>query len=88
MYGVLVDRIGKPEWAKDERFVTNALRVRNRDLLEDMIEKETKKKTTQEWLEILEGCGMPYAAINDIQGTLRHDHGRHALVCSKAPKAD
>ncbi|OJD39807.1 caib baif family enzyme [Diplodia corticola] len=74
LYGVLVERIGKPEWAKDERFVTNALRVRNRELLEDMIEAETKRKTTQEWLEVLEGCGMPYAAINDIQGTLSHDH--------------
>ncbi|KAL1650277.1 hypothetical protein SLS58_001088 [Diplodia intermedia] len=74
LYGILVERIGKAEWAKDERFVTNALRVKNRDLLEDLIEAETKKKTTQEWLEVLEGCGMPYAAINDIQGTLSHDH--------------
>lgn len=58
--------------------MTNALRVKNRNLLEDMIETETKKKSTQEWLEILEGCGMPYAAINDIQGTLSHDHGNDA----------
>lgn len=71
----MVEKIGKPEWAKDERFVTNAVRVKNRDLLEAMIENETRKKTTQEWLEILEGCGMPYAAINDIQGTLSHEHG-------------
>ncbi|EKG20100.1 CoA-transferase family III [Macrophomina phaseolina MS6] len=74
LYGILVERIGKAEWAKDGRFVTNALRVKNRDLLEELIENETKKKTTQEWLEILEGCGMPYAAINDIQGTLNHEH--------------
>ncbi|KAK7717911.1 hypothetical protein SLS57_006289 [Botryosphaeria dothidea] len=74
LYGILVERIAKPEWAKDERFVTNALRVKNRDLLEELIENETIKKTTQEWLEIFEGCGMPYAAINDIQGTLNHDH--------------
>ncbi|KAH7045865.1 CAIB/BAIF family enzyme [Macrophomina phaseolina] len=74
LYGILVERIGKAQWAKDGRFVTNALRVKNRDLLEELIENETKKKTTQEWLEILEGCGMPYAAINDIQGTLNHEH--------------
>ncbi|GME23478.1 CoA-transferase family III [Neofusicoccum parvum] len=74
LYGILVERIGKPEWAKDERFVTNALRVKNRELLEELIENETRKKTTQEWLEALEGCGMPYAAINDIQGTLSHEH--------------
>jgi succinate---hydroxymethylglutarate CoA-transferase len=32
--------------------------VQHRDTLEDLIEHETKQKTTQEWLEILEGCGM------------------------------
>ncbi|KAF2085040.1 CoA-transferase family III [Saccharata proteae CBS 121410] len=74
LYGVLCERIGKAEWAKDERFVTNAARVKNRDLLEQMIEAETSKKTTQEWLEVLEGSGMPYAAINDIQDTLNHEH--------------
>ena len=75
LYGVLCNRIGKPEWAKDERFVTNAVRVKNRDVLENLIETETIKKSTQEWLEILDGCGMPYAAINDIQRTLNHEHG-------------
>jgi succinate---hydroxymethylglutarate CoA-transferase len=40
-----------------------------------MIEAETQKRTTQEWLDILEGSGMPYAAINDIQTTLNHSHG-------------
>jgi succinate--hydroxymethylglutarate CoA-transferase len=40
-----------------------------------MIEEITKQKTTQEWLEIFEGSGMPYAAVNDIQGTLNHEHG-------------
>jgi len=58
LYGVLCTRIGKPEWITDERFRTNALRVKNRDTLEDLIEAETRKKTTKEWLEILEGCGM------------------------------
>ncbi|CAI6340218.1 unnamed protein product [Periconia digitata] len=74
LYGILCTRIGKPEWSVDDRFKTNALRVQNRDTLEQLIERETQKKTTEEWLEILEGCGMPYAAINDIQNTLNHEH--------------
>ncbi|PSN66933.1 CAIB/BAIF family protein [Corynespora cassiicola Philippines] len=74
LYGVLCNRIGKPEWILDDRFKTNALRVKHRDTLEELIEAETRKKTTQEWLEILEGCGMPYAAINDVQDTLNHEH--------------
>jgi succinate--hydroxymethylglutarate CoA-transferase len=75
LYGVICNKLGKPEWAVDERFTTNALRVQNRDTLEDLIEQETKKKTTKELLDLLEGSGMPYAAINDVQDTLEHEHG-------------
>jgi succinate--hydroxymethylglutarate CoA-transferase len=71
----LCEKLGKPEWIKDSRFVTNAVRVKNRNTLEQLIEAETQKRTTQEWLDILEGSGMPYAAINDIQTTLNHNHG-------------
>lgn len=28
----------------------------------------------QEWLDIFEGSGMPYAPVNDIQATLSHEH--------------
>lgn len=74
LFGVLCERIGKPEWKSDERFVSNNVRVKNRVELEDMIEQETKKKTTREWLAILEGSGMPYAAINDVKDTLELEH--------------
>jgi crotonobetainyl-CoA:carnitine CoA-transferase CaiB-like acyl-CoA transferase len=75
LYGVICNKLGKPEWAVDERFKTNALRVQNRDILEDLIEGETEKKGTQELLDLLEDSGLPYAAINDVQDTLNHEHG-------------
>lgn len=74
LFGVLCQRIGKPEWAEDKRFTTNADRVKNRDLLEEMITNVTKTKTTEEWLGVLEGSGMPYAAVNDVKDTLEHEH--------------
>lgn len=76
LYGVLCQRLGKPEWVTDERFVTNAQRVQHRDKLEELVEGVTVTKTTQEWLDVMEGSGMPYAAINDVQGTLQHEHGK------------
>ncbi|KAI7602623.1 hypothetical protein KC319_g22254, partial [Hortaea werneckii] len=72
--GVMCEKLGRPEWIKDPRFVTNADRVKHRDELEELVEAVTRTKTTQEWLDVLEGSGMPYAAINDIQGTLQHEH--------------
>lgn len=79
LFGVLCDRLGKQEWKTDPKFVTNANRVENRDLLEELITTITKQKTTQQWLDVLEGSGMPYAAVNDIAGTMAHEHGRFSL---------
>jgi succinate---hydroxymethylglutarate CoA-transferase len=80
LYGILCKRLGKPEWISDEKFVTNNVRVKHRTLLEDLIEAETKQRTTKEWLDIFEGSGMPYAAINDVQDTLNHEHGEFSDI--------
>ncbi|KAM5365562.1 hypothetical protein ACJZ2D_010964 [Fusarium nematophilum] len=74
LFGVLCDGLGQTQWKDDARYKTNADRVAHRKDLEAKIEAITKLKTTQEWLEIFEGKGMPYAAINDVQGTLNHEH--------------
>lgn len=76
LFGILCERIGKSEWASDPRYKTNADRVKHRDELEDKIEAITKTKSVSEWLAILEGSGMPYAQINDVKGTLEHEHGK------------
>lgn len=74
LFGILCDGIGHPEWKEDPKFKINAQRVANRDELEAKIEEITKTKTTQEWLEIFEGKGLPYAAVNDVLATLTHEH--------------
>jgi succinate---hydroxymethylglutarate CoA-transferase len=66
--------LGEPQWADDPKFKTNADRVAHRNELEEKIEAISTQKTTQEWLEIFEGKGMPYAAVNDVQDTLNHEH--------------
>ncbi|KAL9057167.1 MAG: hypothetical protein Q9162_002495 [Coniocarpon cinnabarinum] len=76
LFGIFCDRIGKPEWPKDPRFSSNAARVANREELERLIEAETTQKTTKEWLQVLEGSGMPYAPINDVKASLEHEHSQ------------
>ncbi|KIW10538.1 hypothetical protein PV08_11502 [Exophiala spinifera] len=76
LFGIICDKLGRGEWKSDPRFVTNDVRVQNRDALENMIEDLTRQKTTAEWLDILEGSGLPYAAINDVKDTLDHPHVR------------
>ncbi|KAI9788725.1 MAG: hypothetical protein M1833_002892 [Piccolia ochrophora] len=74
LFGILCEKLGKPEWSHDERFVTNSVRVKHREALESMIERETRQKTTKEWLTVFHESGLPYAAINDVQDTLNHEH--------------
>ncbi|KAH8912087.1 CoA-transferase family III [Coniochaeta sp. PMI_546] len=76
LFGILCDGLGRPEWKDDPKFKINAQRVAHRDELEAEIEAITKTKTTQEWLEIFEGKGLPYAAVNDVLATLTHEHTR------------
>lgn len=75
LFGILCEKLGQPSWAQDPRFATNNARVQNRSILEPLIEAETRKRTTQEWLQIFEGSGMPYAAVNDVMDTLNHEQG-------------
>ncbi|ERF69394.1 hypothetical protein EPUS_05939 [Endocarpon pusillum Z07020] len=74
LFGILCDRLGKSAWKTDKRFISNNSRVANRVELERLIEEVTKTKSTKEWLDLLEGSGMPYAAINDVMDTLNHQH--------------
>lgn len=55
---------GKPEWADDPRFATNAARVRNRQTLVPMIEAVMRTRTQREWLASLEPAGVPSGPIN------------------------
>jgi succinate---hydroxymethylglutarate CoA-transferase len=65
-FNILAECIERPELATDEKFLTNSLRVVNREELLQLIEDEMQQKTTQEWLDIFEGKGMPYAAVKYV----------------------
>lgn len=80
LFGVMCTKIGRPEWVTDDRFTTNAQRVKHRETLEPLISDVTRSRTTAEWLETFEGSGLPYAAVNDIQATLKHEHGSSIYI--------
>jgi len=88
LFGVMCNRLGKPGWITDKRFVTNNERVKNRVELEDLVEEVTKTKTTQEWLDVMEGSGLPYAAINDVKKTLEHEHGKSDTTVNRGTGTD
>jgi crotonobetainyl-CoA:carnitine CoA-transferase CaiB-like acyl-CoA transferase len=55
---------GRPEWADDERFATNAARVRHRGTLVPMVAAAVRERTQHAWLDALENAGVPCGPIN------------------------
>ncbi len=57
---------GHPEWAGDERFSSNAARVRNRQQLIPLLRQTTVLRSTAEWIAELEKAAVPCGPINDL----------------------
>jgi len=57
---------GRPELVQDARFATNGKRVENRVEMTRVIQEFFGRKTTAEWLELLEKAGVPNGPINNI----------------------
>jgi len=52
--------------AADPRFATNGKRVENRAELTRLLQEVFAKRKTSEWVELLEGAGVPNGPINNI----------------------
>ncbi len=50
----------------DERFVTNPMRNKHYDELRPLVAEKVRLKTTEEWMTLLDGAGVPNGPINSI----------------------
>ena len=70
-YRELCATLGCNELAHDPRFLGNQDRVHNRDILIPLLQALTRKKTTNEWLDIFEKADVPAAPVNDLSTAFR-----------------
>jgi formyl-CoA transferase len=59
-------QVANTRWADDERFVTNAARVRNRDALVPLVAEVMRMRTQRAWIDALEGAKVPCGPINRL----------------------
>ncbi len=59
--------VGRPELADDPRFKSNADRVKNNDLIAGLLQEQVIKRTTADWMTMLEAEGIPAGPV------LHHD---------------
>ena len=88
-YQKFVEAGGRPELGQDPRFATNPLRVKNRDLLVPVLAEMVREKTRDEWIALLEGCGVPCGPINDIGEVFANEQvvAREVAIELPHPKA-
>ena len=68
---------GADDLKDDERFKTNPLRIKNREVLYQKMPSFMKRKTTKEWLSIMEEVKVPCSPVNNIEQVFDDPHVKH-----------
>ena len=74
----LCEAIDRPDWAEDKRFATFADRSANRSTLVPLLDDVFSRRTTDDWLEILERAMVPCGRVNDVPDALADKQARGA----------
>jgi len=73
-FGALCKILGHEEWANDDRFMRNRDRVRNRELLEDLIAEQIANRPKADWIVDLAAAGIPSGPVNSVAEALASQH--------------
>lgn len=73
-YELFCDAIDRPDLADDERFVTNAERVKHRGALATELEALFAERSNDEWFELFRECGIPCAPVQDTKELFEDEH--------------
>ena len=71
---------GRSDWIEDLRFATMIERNRNLATWFDAIEQEVATRTSEEWLDLLAGSGVPHAPVHTLESVLADDQIRESRI--------
>lgn len=69
----LVNAMGAPAWADDQRFATQRLRFEHQDLLDQHLSAWTRQRDRHEVMHQLQAVGVRAAAVQDAEDANEHD---------------
>lgn len=69
----MCDAMGLPEIAGDPRFMTNDLRVQNRQELVSLLTREFLARTGEEWMAVFRQAGVPCAPVNTVAQAIENE---------------
>jgi len=79
----LADLIEMPELKKDPRFIDREARVKNRDVLRELLNKIIIKNNTSFWVDLLTENGIPAGPIIKLEDALTAPQIKHRNTFSK-----
>lgn len=88
LFAALARALGRPEWASDPRFATNADRYAHRQTLLADIAAILATGTKGEWLDRLEQAGVPCAPVQTLVEALAHPQTAASAMIQPVPGAD
>jgi crotonobetainyl-CoA:carnitine CoA-transferase CaiB-like acyl-CoA transferase len=81
----LAEVLGKPELAEDGRFATNRDRLSRREELTEALQRVFETRPAREWMELLQGAGIPCAPIQSIDQVFGHPQVRAREMVVEMP---
>ena len=78
------ETLGKPEWLENPKFIDSPSRSKNRDLLNQEIEKVTLQKTSREWVGLFEKREVPCGPIYQINEVFEDPQVQHLGIAQQA----
>jgi crotonobetainyl-CoA:carnitine CoA-transferase CaiB-like acyl-CoA transferase len=72
LWSAFCQAIERPDLEKHPDYETNALRIQNRAVLEPLIERVFRNGSAVEWIERLQGAGIPASLVRNFQDVVEH----------------
>jgi len=80
IYKRLCDAIERPDLLTDLRFATSKARQTNRDTLNEILGEETRRRSSDEWVKVLNDAGVPCGPIYTIDQTFADPQVQHLAM--------
>jgi len=88
LFAKLARALGKPDWSEDARFATNRARLTNKTTLVVLMSEILRLRPRAEWIETLEGVGVPAAPINTLPEALAEPQVKALGILQDVPGED
>ncbi len=88
LFAKLAAVVGHPEWAKEERFATNAARVAHKPALLGLLDALFLTRTKGEWIDLLEAGGVPCGPIHSLPEAVAQPQAEAIGIIQRLPGDD